>query len=169
MPEDLVLNTKALTLLAFDYGTQKIGVAVGQSITGTASPLPVLAARDGIPDWQLIETLIKQWRPDAFVVGLPLNMDGSDSAMTARARKFCQRLSGRFSLPCHGIDERLSSREAREQSRNDAAMQGKKHDPRSQIDSLAARLILETWFAENSGACKKAGVPRARTASVDSS
>jgi len=139
-----------LTALAFDYGTKKIGVAVGQSITQTASPLAVLPARDGVPDWDTIEKLVKEWQPDVFIVGMPFNMDGSNNDMTTRAQKFIQRLSGRFSLPCYSIDERLSSREAKDIRKNMAEAHGKKYNGKDAIDSIAAQLILENWFATTS-------------------
>ncbi|MDG2090087.1 MAG: Holliday junction resolvase RuvX [Gammaproteobacteria bacterium] len=136
-----------LTALAFDYGTKKIGVAVGQSITQTASPLAVLAARDGVPDWDTIEKLVKEWQPGAFVVGMPFNMDGSENKMTVRAQKFLQRLGGRFNIACYSIDERLSSREAKDIRRSMAEAHGKSYNERDAIDSIAAQLILENWFA----------------------
>lgn len=142
------LNSKPKTLLGFDYGSRRIGVAVGQSITDTASPLPTLKAKDGVPDWALIEKLVSEWKPDGFVVGLPFNMDGTQSKMASQALKFAKRLNGRFDIPCHTIDERLSSREAREISRRNAELAGKKYNDREKIDSLAAQLILETWLAE---------------------
>ena len=83
-------------LLGFDYGTKQIGVAVGQVVTGQARELCVLKAQNGVPDWQQIEALLREWQPDALVVGLPLNMDGSPSEMSARAEKFARRLNGRF-------------------------------------------------------------------------
>jgi putative Holliday junction resolvase len=136
-----------LTAMAFDYGTKKIGVAVGQSITQTASPLAIIPARDGIPDWNAIERLIKEWEPGAFVIGMPFNMDGSENKMTIRAQKFLQRLSGRFNIPCYSIDERLSSREAKDIRKNMADANGKSYKERDAIDSIAAQLILENWFA----------------------
>lgn len=131
------------TILAFDYGTAHIGVAVGQSITGTATPLPALKARDGIPDWAQIEKLIQEWRPQRLLVGMPLNMDGSASEMSARAQKFANRLHGRFGLKVESWDERLSSFEAR----GELLAQGKRAFREAGIDSLSARLILESWFA----------------------
>jgi putative holliday junction resolvase len=141
-----------LTALAFDYGTKKIGVAVGQSITQTASPLAIIPAKDGIPDWSTIEKLIKEWQPGAFIVGMPFNMDGSENKMTLRAQKFLQRLNGRFNIPCYSIDERLSSREAKEIRRNMAEAHGKPYKDRDDIDSIAAQLILENWFAATANA-----------------
>lgn len=138
--------TGTLTAMAFDYGTKKIGVAVGQSITQTASPLAVLPARDGIPNWDTIEKLVREWQPEAFIVGMPFNMDGTENAMTKRAQKFLQRLSGRFNIPCYSMDERLSSREARQIRKEMADAHGKAYNEKEAIDSLAAQLILENWF-----------------------
>ncbi|MFL2840249.1 MAG: Holliday junction resolvase RuvX [Pseudohongiellaceae bacterium] len=138
-----------LTALAFDYGTKKIGVAVGQSITKTASPLAVLPARDGIPDWSTIEKLVKEWQPSVFIVGMPFNMDGSTNNMTERVQKFVQRLSVRFNIPCYSFDERLSSREAKDIRKNIANAHGKTYNHRDAIDSIAAQLILENWFASS--------------------
>lgn len=129
-------------ILAFDFGTHRIGVAFGQELTGTATPLPILPARDGIPDWQQIEILVKEWRPDAFVVGLPVNMDGTEGPITPRARKFGNRLHGRFHKPIHTMDERLSSIEAKEK----LASATQKNN--IGLDSMAATLILESWFRE---------------------
>ncbi|RLA00191.1 MAG: Holliday junction resolvase RuvX, partial [Gammaproteobacteria bacterium] len=83
------------TLLGFDFGKQRIGVAVGQSITGTATALCTLNARNQQPDWDRISELINNWRPDALIVGLPLHADGSDSKITTAARKFARQLEGR--------------------------------------------------------------------------
>ncbi|MDU4431726.1 MAG: Holliday junction resolvase RuvX, partial [Pluralibacter gergoviae] len=79
------------TLVAFDFGTKSIGAAVGQRITGTARPLAALKANDGNPDWTLIERLLREWQPEAVIVGLPLNMDGTEQPLTARARKFANK------------------------------------------------------------------------------
>lgn len=143
------MSAEGITLLGFDYGTQKIGIAVGQTITGTASPLTVITARDGIPDWNDLEKLVKQWQPNAFVVGMPYNMDGSESKMSTRALKFSRRLNGRFNIECHLVDERLTSREAREISQSKAQLNGRKYKPRENIDAVAAQLILESWLASN--------------------
>lgn len=133
------------TLLAFDYGTRNIGVAYGQSITGTASELQSLKARDGIPDWHQIEALLKEWMPEALLVGLPLNMDDSESELAQRAKKFGNRLHGRFGSQVIFWDERLSTREAKDEARRRGHKGHYKSDP---VDSIAARLILEGYFAE---------------------
>lgn len=131
------------TVIAFDFGTKKIGVAVGQSITCSASPLPMLKARDGIPDWNQIERLLREWQPDRVVVGLPLNMDDSENELTVRAKKFANRVHGRFGLPVEMMDERLSTREAKELA---FAMGHQGNFSENPVDSLAARLILESWW-----------------------
>lgn len=139
------------SLLAFDYGTKKIGVATGQTLTRTASPLPTIKADNGVPDWDAITRLINEWKPDALVVGLPLNMDDTESELSRRAGKFSRQLNGRYGLPAFTVDERLTSREARDLSRRNAEASGKKFDARKQVDSLSAQLILESWLAEYAG------------------
>lgn len=131
-------------ILGFDFGTKSIGVAVGQPLTATASPLSALKAKDGIPDWQLIEKLIKEWQPARLVVGLPLNMDGTEQPLTVRARKFGNRLHGRFGLPVDWQDERLTSTAAREQL---FAEGGFRNLSKGQVDCQAAVLILEDYLS----------------------
>ncbi len=128
------------TLLAFDHGLKRIGVAVGQTVTGTATPLETVSARDGGPDWSVIDELVSAWCPEALVVGLPLNMDGTEQAMTRAARRFGRRLQARYRLPVHWADERLSTREARER----LALEGR---PSPDDDAVAAQVILEGWLA----------------------
>lgn len=133
--------------MAFDYGLRQIGVAVGNALLGTTRPLPILRARDGVPDWNAVAALLGEWQPDLLVVGNPLNMDGSASELSTRADKFARRLHGRFGLPVELVDERLSSFEAKQLSRE----QGHGGDfHREPIDSLAAELILRTWLGEAS-------------------
>lgn len=140
------MPTAANTILAFDYGLRQIGVAVGNGLLATTQPLAILRARDGIPDWRELENLISEWQPDLLVVGDPLNMDGTPSELGARAAKFGRRLHGRTGLPVTMVDERLSSFEAKQASRE----QGHRGDYKQQpIDSYAAELILQTWLAEN--------------------
>lgn len=137
------MTSSPQTLLAFDYGLRWIGCATGQTVTGTASALPALKARDGIPDWQQVEELLTQWQPQRVVVGLPLNMDGSESDMSARARKFANRLHGRFGVAVEMADERLSSFEAR----GDIIAESGSRDFKGQsVDSRSAVLILESWL-----------------------
>lgn len=133
-------------LLGFDYGSKQIGVAVGQVITGQARELCTLKAQNGIPDWQQVEALIREWQPDALVVGLPLNMDGTPSEMSERAEKFARRLNGRFNLPVHTHDERLTTYEAKGQRLQQGQRGGYRQRP---VDALAAALLLEGWLSEH--------------------
>ena len=125
-------------LLGFDYGRRRIGVAVGQTVTGTATALTTLAARDGQPDWDTVTALIEQWQPSALVVGLPLQLDGTEGETSQQARRFARRLEGRYKRPVHLMDERLSSRTA-EQHRS-------RGDTRQGLDALAAQVILQDWL-----------------------
>ncbi|MCW8884002.1 MAG: Holliday junction resolvase RuvX [Motiliproteus sp.] len=132
-------------ILAFDFGTSRIGIAVGQSITGTATALAPINAKDGVPDWQKLAAVIDEWQPEAFVVGLPLNMDGSLCEMSYRARKFANRLHDRFQRTSYLMDERLTSHEAK----GIHLSKGGQADFKTHsMDGLAAQLILESWFRE---------------------
>ena len=130
-------------VMAFDFGTRRIGVASGQEILGTGKPLTMLPARDGVPDWEQIGRLLKEWQPDRVLVGLPLNMDDTENDMCARARKFGKRLHGRFHVEVEMVDERLTSFEAK----GDVMASGGSRDfGRDGVDDRAAVLILEPWF-----------------------
>ncbi|MDC8832599.1 Holliday junction resolvase RuvX [Alteromonas gilva] len=131
------------TVLAFDFGTKSIGVAIGQEVTGTAAPLEALKARDGIPDWQQIQALYDEWQPHVVVVGLPLNMDGTSQTMTERAQKFANRLHGRFKTPVETWDERLSTADARAML---FELGGYKKLTKGKVDSVSACLIFTSWF-----------------------
>ncbi len=134
------------TVMAFDYGLSQIGVAIGNCMLGTTQPLAVLRAKNGQPQWRALEDLMKEWRPDLLVVGEPFNMDGTTSELSERANKFGRRLHGRLGLEVAMVDERLSTFEAKQNSRE----QGHRGDYKRQpVDSLAAELILRTWLAEN--------------------
>lgn len=137
------MSDKPKTLLGFDYGTKSIGVAVGQEVTATAKALNALKARDGIPNWDEIGKLIAEWQPDLLVIGLPLNMDSTDQEITQRAKKFANRLHGRFNLPIALHDERLSTAEAKELLFERFGYRGLK---KGNIDSMSAQLILESWM-----------------------
>ena len=130
------------TLLAFDFGEKKIGVAVGQTVTATANPVALVKSGHKGPDWAAIADLITTWKPDALVVGLPLNMDGTEQRTTNQARRFKNQLRGRFSLPVYTTDERLTTREARQRLSNHGHL-NREDDP------IAAQVILEGWLSEN--------------------
>ena len=149
-------------IMSFDFGFRRIGVAVGQRLTGTATPLGIVGAVDGVPDWTQLEKLIKDWQPVRFIVGLPLNMDNSESDMSHRAARFAEKLSGRFGIPAETMDERLSTFEVRqtgtvvkESSTGKKGATGrirasrKKVTPRKRVDDLAAVVILESWLRQS--------------------
>ncbi|BFM19277.1 Holliday junction resolvase RuvX [Gilvimarinus japonicus] len=136
-------SAKSQTLLCFDYGTKNIGVAIGQTLTHSARALTQLKARDGIPNWDEISKLLKEWQPHLVLVGLPLNMDGSDSELCPRARKFANRLHGRFGVQTQMVDERLSSFEAKGEH---LAQGGSRHYKSDPVDAIAARIILQDWL-----------------------
>jgi len=131
------------SLLAFDYGTGNIGVAYGQTLTATASELKALKAKDGIPNWHEVQALLDEWQPKLVLVGLPLNMDDTESELSTRARKFANRIHGRFGVAVEMVDERLSTFEAKEEAKERGHKGNYAQNP---IDSIAARLILESWL-----------------------
>lgn len=144
MPETDVLRSKKATLLAFDFGTKRIGVAVGELILKQAHPLTTIHSQSNAEKFSAIAALINEWKPKRLVVGLPLALDGSAHEMTARCTRFANQLRGRFGLPVDFAEERLSSMEAQE--RLQTACAGKNHD---KLDALAAQVILETYFEDH--------------------
>ena len=129
--------------LGFDYGTKHLGIAVGGSASGRAEALATASVRQGIPDWPLLDRLIIEWKPTALIVGLPLNMDDSENAMTQAARKFGHRLQGRYNLPVHMVDERLTSVAAKNtlvESRTPWKQR------KAKVDKLAAQTILQAYL-----------------------
>ena len=136
--------THIQTVMAFDFGTKSIGVAIGQNITKTGRPLKALKAKDGIPNWDLIGLLLKEWTPDLVVVGLPLDLKGGElESITPRARKFAQRLKGRFNANVVLHDERLSTTEARSTLFEQGGFRALE---KGNIDCQSAVIILESWF-----------------------
>ncbi len=136
------------TVIGFDFGKKYIGVAVGQEMTGSASPLGSIKANDGIPNWDSLANYLKEWQPDLIVVGLPLNMDGSEQQLTLDAKKFGQRIAGRFGLKVDFQDERLTTADAKEQLFSRGGYKNLKKD---NIDAESARLIIESFFEQNYG------------------
>ncbi len=133
------------TIMAFDFGTKSIGIAVGQEVTGTAAPLAALKARDGVPNWDVLKNIIEQWQPDLAVVGLPLNMDGTEQNVTQRAKTFANRVQGRFGLKVETWDERLTTVDARAML---FELGGYKKLTKDKVDSVSACVIFTSW-AEN--------------------
>lgn len=134
------------TILAFDYGGRRIGVAVGQSVTGSAGALGTVANRGEGPDWRAIERLVAEWRPSHLVVGLPLLEDGSESADGKAARRFGDALT-RFGLPVEVTDERYSSLEARERLVDERRQGLRGRLSKEAVDATAAVVIAERWLA----------------------
>ncbi len=139
---DQIVHTPR-TVLGFDFGRLRIGVAVGQEITATAQPLVTLTAPRQGPDWDAITRLIAEWRPQLLVVGVPRHADGSASDITMAALGFSRQLRHRYGLPVETMDERLSSHEAASRL---AARPGRRRQARQGVDPLAAAVILESWF-----------------------
>jgi len=142
--------TGSLTLIGFDYGELRIGVAVGQTLTGTATPLETVAVANGKPDWTRIDAILAEWGPGALVVGDPLHMDGSSQHMTEAATAFAAVLARRYQLPVYRADERLSTWEAKDRLK----------DTRN-LDPIAAQAILETWLSEHAGGAIDDTIPSA--------
>lgn len=142
----------APTVLAFDYGLKRIGVAVGNVLTATAEPLQVLRARQGEPEWAEIDRCIAAWHPGILVVGVPYNMDGTAGGLTERAKSFAAALGSRSGLAVELVDERLSSREAEEtlrQQRRDGSLARRVR--REDIDMGAACVLLRQWLEGRPG------------------
>lgn len=137
-------------ILAFDFGTKRIGVAIGQRLTKMARALTTLSAKEGLPHWDKVNLLVKRWKPEILVVGIPLNMDGSEQILTHKARQFAKQLQERYHLPVHEMDERLTTVSAREQLFEEGGYQALQ---KGQVDSMAAQLILQA-FLDRSGDSK---------------
>lgn len=148
MPEDSSAGGAEviISVLGFDYGRKRIGLATGQTITGTATPLLTLPQTGGNPDWTAIEKEIQQWRPQALIVGMPYHTDGSENKMTVAARQFAYELEKRFKLPVIEVNEALSSQQA------EAILKQKikinQHN-KQEIDKMAAAIIVQSWLDQH--------------------
>ena len=140
--------TAARTVLAFDFGLKRIGIACGDTLTRNAAPQAAAPAGPTGPDWNAIARAVHTLAPAVLVVGAPYNADGSEGALTARARDFAAELERRFALPVHLVDERYSSLEASAQLKERRASGARRRRlGKSDIDSAAAAVILGRWFA----------------------
>ena len=135
-------------IMAFDFGTQKMGMAVGQSLIESANPLPLFPMKDGIPVWDDLLKIVKQYQPTLFLVGLPLNMDDSESELSARARKFARRLRHQTNIETLMVDERLTTREARDELDH---YQAQGRAKKLSADSIADALFIESWYRNPEG------------------
>jgi putative Holliday junction resolvase len=141
-------DEKPYTVLAFDFGLKRIGLAAGDTLTRTAAPVAAIAVSAGGPDWTCLERQLRSLHPRLLVVGAPYNADGSPGALAPAARRFASELEKRFGLPVDRVDERWSSLEANEALKaRRASGQRRKRIKREDIDSAAAAVILERWFA----------------------
>ena len=141
------MNLDSKVILAFDFGLKHIGVAIGQEITNTAETFFSLEAKNGEPDWSKLDPLVKEWNPKLLVVGNPLNMDGSDSEIKKKSDKFSNLINRRYNIPIELMDERLTTKEAKERldiQRDNPISWGR------DTHQIAAQIILENWFSENS-------------------
>jgi len=134
------------TVLAFDFGLMRIGVAVGDVTIGVAHPLEIIHGESNEQKFGAIAALIAEWQPGALVVGIPLHLDGTEHDMTLRCRKFSRQLEGRFNLPVALVDERLTS-ESASQDLREMGIKGRKQ--KAMLDQVAAQLILQTYLDEN--------------------
>lgn len=131
-------------ILGFDFGLRRIGVAVGQTLLGTATPITTLTSCNNAPDWTRISQLIREWSPAILIVGMPISADGTKTPLIIATQSFIHSLEQRYLLPVDAIDERLSSHEARF-----AAVRGAKRNPKIARDHIAAQVILQTWLIEH--------------------
>ena len=129
-------------VMSFDYGLRNIGIAIGQSITKSASTFYAIKAKEGVPDWIKLDSIIDEWEPSLFIVGDPFNMDGTKSEFQKKIAKFSAELKKRYEIELHMIDERLTSKEAKERIQDKA--DGIKDSANKH--SISAQIILEDWF-----------------------
>jgi putative Holliday junction resolvase len=142
--DPVLAGLQSETYLGFDFGNKKIGTAVGQLMTKTASPLMTIRSLNQTPDWDKISGLISEWQPTGLVVGVSRQADGSDNIITPRMLKFCRQLNGRYNLPVFQVDEALSTFEAKQMLYDDLHVNASKLWEVQ--DQLAAQLILQSWL-----------------------
>lgn len=138
------------SVLGIDYGERRIGVAIGNTLTGTGTPLQTLAARNGIPEWHRLDTLIERWRPGMLVVGLPHTDDGSEHPLAVRIRAFSDHLRMRYGLPVQHVDEQFSSATAQSHLTSERRAGRRGRISKGDIDALAAAVLLEHWLSQRS-------------------
>jgi putative Holliday junction resolvase len=135
------------TVISFDFGLKRTGVAVGNTTTGSASPETTLLSQDEKPDWQAISELINAWHPQQLVVGMPTELDGSESPLKKRIERFCNQLNGRYNLPVDQENEQFTSIEAAQRLKQLRQSGRKKKVSKEEVDKIAAAIILENWMA----------------------
>lgn len=135
--------------LAFDYGERYIGIASGNTISKTSTPLDTAANNSGTPDWTKLDQLVTEWQPAGMIVGIPVHMDGTEQPLTAHARGFLKRLGKRYNLPVFEMDERLTTQNAASIIRDNRNRGKRRKTSKADLDKIAAALILENWFKKN--------------------
>jgi len=135
------------TVIAFDFGLKRTGVAVGNTVTGSASPETALFSTDEKPDWEGITRLVEEWKPVQLVVGMPTELDGTESPLSKRIVRFCNQLNGRYNLPVDQENEQFTSIEAAQRLKQLRQSGRKKKVQKEEVDKLAAAIILENWMA----------------------
>ncbi|OGV26253.1 MAG: Holliday junction DNA helicase RuvA [Legionellales bacterium RIFCSPHIGHO2_12_FULL_37_14] len=133
--------------MGFDFGLRRIGVAIGNTLTKNANPLPIILARQGEPNWDEVKAVIKTWRPFACIVGLPTMIDGSEQYITKASKEFAEALKNKVNLPVYLVDERLTTVEAKAQLFSEG---GLKKIKQQEVDSIAACVILQQWLGSKS-------------------
>lgn len=152
-------SPQALTLLAFDVGARRIGVAVGNTISMSAREVGVLDMRDAVPDWPTLDRWMREWRPARLVVGDPATLDGGDQPIRTRAHAFARELHARYHLPVVLVDERASSIEAAQRFASDRAQGRKRRRDAEALDAVAAAIIVERWLAAPNDALDLSQLP----------
>jgi len=144
-------DTETGTCIAFDYGSHRIGVAVGEVFLKTATPLNTVNNTNGTPDWLAIDSLVEEWQPQALIVGWPLTLDDQEQAITSHVRGFIKKLQNRYKISVHKADERFSSMAAQAEIKAmRSSGQRKRKTSHADVDKIAAALILESWFSMGS-------------------
>ena len=136
-------------VIAFDFGLKRTGVAVGNTLTGSATPECTLISKDEKPDWDGISKLINDWRPAQIVVGLPIELDGTENPLKKRIDRFCNQLNGRYNLPVDQENEQFTSIEAAQRLKQLRQSGRKQKVKKEEVDKIAASIILENWMQNN--------------------
>lgn len=134
------------TVIAFDFGLKRTGVAVGNTLTGSATPECTLISKDERPDWDAITKLFDEWQPTQLVVGMPTELDGSESPLRKRIERFCNQLNGRYNLPVDHENEQFTSIEAAQRLKQLRQSGRKQKISKEEVDKIAAAIILENWM-----------------------
>lgn len=161
MPDVPSTMKDASTVLGFDVGSRRIGVAVGSAFGVGGRALAVVDVHGHGPDWLALDRLHKEWRPNGLIVGDPMTLDGSDQPVRARAHAFARELQARYQLPVVLVDERFSSIEAAQRFASERAQGRKRRRDAEALDAVAAAIIVERWLAAPNDAIDLAALPPA--------